>query len=52
MQQNKRSNYFLVQDILLVPHSECKRKVDYLTWPGKYIEEAIERERKTILVSF
>lgn len=34
---------FLVQDILLVPHSECIRKVDYLTWPGKYIEEAIEK---------
>lgn len=34
---------FLVQDILLVPHNECIRKVDYLTWPGKYIEEAIEK---------
>lgn len=34
---------FLVQDILLVPHSECTRNVDYLTWPSKYIEEAIDK---------
>lgn len=43
---------FLVQDILLVPHSECKRKVDYLTWPGKYIEEAIEKGEENNLSIF
>ncbi|GEK44222.1 ThiF family adenylyltransferase [Acinetobacter johnsonii] len=43
---------FLVQDILLVPHSECKRTVDYLTWPGKYIEEAIEKGEENNLSIF
>ena len=34
---------FMVQDIILVPYDECKREIDYLTWPGKYIEDAIEK---------
>lgn len=34
---------FMVQDIILVPYDECRREVDYLTWPGRYIENAIEK---------
>ncbi len=34
---------FMVQDIILIPYDECKREIDYLTWPGKYIEDAIEK---------
>ncbi len=34
---------FLVQEFILIPHDECARKSDYITWPGKYIENAIEK---------
>lgn len=32
----------LVRDLLLVPHDECKRTPDHVTWPGLWIEKAIE----------
>lgn len=34
----------LVRDMILVPHAACRiRKADSLTWPGHYIEQALER---------
>lgn len=34
----------LVRDIILVPHGACRvRRADSLTWPGHYIEMALER---------
>lgn len=34
----------LVQDVLVVPYSECSvRRPDAITWPGSRVEEAIER---------
>jgi hypothetical protein len=33
----------LVRDILLVPHNECVRTAVHVTWPGEWIEKAIER---------
>lgn len=32
----------LVRDIVLVPHDACKRLPDFLTWPGQYVEQALE----------
>lgn len=43
---------FIVQDIIPVPYSECTRYKDYLTWPGKYIEEGIEKGESTNLSIF
>jgi hypothetical protein len=33
----------LVRDVILVPHSDCRRERDSITWPGTYIEAAIDR---------
>jgi hypothetical protein len=34
----------LVRDIILVPHEACiTRRADSLTWPGHYIEQALDR---------
>lgn len=33
----------LVNDVILVPHNECLRSTDQLTWPGEYLEAAIEK---------
>lgn len=34
----------LVRDILLVPHEAClTRRADSLTWPGHYLEQALDR---------
>lgn len=32
----------LVRDIVLVPHDACERLPDFLTWPSKYVEQALE----------
>lgn len=33
----------LVRDLILVPHKACRiRRADSLTWPGHYIEQALE----------
>jgi proteasome lid subunit RPN8/RPN11 len=42
----------LVRDIILVPHEACRiRRADSLTWPGRYIEQAIDRaEREDLTV--
>jgi hypothetical protein len=37
----------LVRDIILVPHDACRiRRADSLTWPGLYIEQAIDRAER------
>lgn len=34
----------VVRDVLLVPHAECvRRERDAITWPGAYLEQAIDR---------
>ena len=44
----------LVRHVVLVPHEECSvREVDRISWPGKYIEDAIdlaETEGMTIIL--
>lgn len=32
----------LVRDVLLVPYEACERLPDYLSWPGDYIEQALD----------
>jgi hypothetical protein len=39
---------FLVRDVVLVPHDACKRRArDAITWPGTYIEQAIDLAEPT-----
>lgn len=33
----------LARDIVIVPHMACARECDALTWPGAYVERAIDR---------
>ena len=33
----------LVREVVEVPYAECRRGVDSLTWPGHYLEMAIDR---------
>ncbi len=33
----------LVRDVILVPYEQCRRTYGSLTWPGHYLEEAIDR---------
>lgn len=33
----------LVKDVMLVPYDECLRSADQLTWPGEYLEAAIDK---------
>jgi hypothetical protein len=34
----------LVRDVILVPHDQCARRSEHaLTWPGAYIEQAIDK---------
>lgn len=44
----------LVQGVIMVPHSECSvREVDRISWPGEYLEQAIdlaEKEDLTIIL--
>ncbi|MBD8066042.1 ThiF family adenylyltransferase [Devosia sp. PTR5] len=32
----------IVREVIMVPHADCKRWPDYITWPGSYIEDAID----------
>ena len=45
---------FLVRELILIPHDACRvREPDAITWPGMYIEDAIdhsEAENLTILL--
>ena len=36
----------LAHDYILVPHAHCVREADRLTWPGSYIEDAIDKAEK------
>ena len=36
----------LAHDYILVPHEHCVREADRLTWPGSYIEDAIDKAEK------
>lgn len=39
---------FLVREVILVPYSACKlRERDAITWPGEYIEQAIDLAEPT-----
>lgn len=40
----------LVQDMVLVPHELCGRERDRLTWPGEFLEVAIDRAETNDLV--
>lgn len=32
----------IARDLILVPHDQCRRARDAITWPGAYLEEAID----------
>lgn len=43
----------IARDIVIVPHDRCRRARDAITWPGAYLEEAIdlaEQEGLTIVL--
>lgn len=33
---------YLVRQVLMVPHSECERERESITWPGEWLERAID----------
>ncbi|UVS94933.1 MULTISPECIES: ThiF family adenylyltransferase [Burkholderia] len=33
----------IAREALLISHSACRREKDFITWPGSYIEDAIDR---------
>jgi hypothetical protein len=42
---------FLVQNIIFVPYAACKRRErDAITWPGEYLEQAIDQAESTAAV--
>ena len=41
-----RRRKWLARDILPVPYSACARTADSLTWPGHYLETAIDEAEK------
>jgi hypothetical protein len=42
-QVGERRNKLLGREIIPVPYDRCKRAVDFITWSGEYVEEAIDR---------
>jgi proteasome lid subunit RPN8/RPN11 len=40
----------LVREAILVPYADCRREPQSLTWPGHYIEDAIDRAERDQLV--
>lgn len=38
-----RRNKLLGREVIPVPYSACVRKPNFLTWPGEYVEAAIDR---------
>jgi hypothetical protein len=32
----------MVREHILVPHKDCERHADFLSWPGEYVEHALE----------
>lgn len=43
-------NRLVARDIILVPHEKCRRAPDAITWPGTYLEEAIDLAEQEGLV--
>lgn len=43
---------FIARELISVPHDECKRQRDALTWPGAWIETAIDVAEKEALALF
>jgi hypothetical protein len=39
----KRRSKLLAREVIAVPHNRCMRRRDFITWPGEYIETAIDR---------
>ncbi len=39
----KRRSKWLGREVICVPHTECSRRSDFITWPGEYVEAAIDR---------
>jgi proteasome lid subunit RPN8/RPN11 len=42
-QTGKRRSKLLGREVIVVPHDHCARRRDFITWPGEYIETAIDR---------
>src|ERR1700730_3511563 len=43
VQAGERRKKLLGREIIPVPYIHCARKRDFITWPGKYVEAAIDR---------
>lgn len=39
----QRRQKWLGRDVICVPHADCTRRPDFITWPGEYVEAAIDR---------
>jgi proteasome lid subunit RPN8/RPN11 len=42
-QVGKRRRKLLAREIIVVPYAHCTRRPDSITWPGEYVEAAIDR---------
>lgn len=42
-QVGERRKKLLGREVVVVPHDRCTRKRDFITWPGEYVETAIDR---------
>lgn len=39
----ERRKKLLGREVVVVPHERCARRRDFITWPGEYVETAIDR---------
>ena len=39
----QRRQKWLGREVIRVPHEHCTRRPDFITWPGEYVETAIDR---------
>ncbi|MBI5322906.1 ThiF family adenylyltransferase [Bradyrhizobium sp.] len=39
----QRRQKWLGREVIYVPHAHCTRRPDFITWPGEYVEAAIDR---------
>jgi hypothetical protein len=39
----QRRQKLLGREVICVPHADCTRRHDFITWPGEYVEAAIDR---------
>ncbi len=42
-QTGQRRTKLLGREVIPVPHASCARSRDFITWPGEYVETAIDR---------